>query len=473
MTNNVTVVILAAGLGTRMKSSKAKVLHEAGGDTLLNHVLRAALQVAAPERIFVVVGHQAEQVKQSAGVPGIRFAEQREQRGTGHALICAGEAGAKSAGPLLILNGDGPLIRPETLSALVEIHSIRREGGCIVTAELPDPTGYGRVKRTESGRVGAVVEQKAASAEELQIREVNTGAYLFDAQSFWEYIREMQPNPAANEYYLTDMVEILTKHGHPITPHLVADETEVLGINTRVELSVVDRILRSRKNTELMLSGVTIENPDSVLVDVDVMVGADSEIGANVQLRGQTVVGPNCKIGTGSVLRNCVVEEAVEILSYVVAQDARFERGAIVGPFARLRQQAQVGPSVHIGNFVELKNTKMAEGAKANHLAYLGDSTIGTRTNVGAGTITCNYDGVMKHRTEIEDNVFVGSNSTLVAPVRLGSGSYVAAGSVITRDVEADALAIGRERQTDKPGWAKRRREQMKRATGQPSDERS
>jgi bifunctional UDP-N-acetylglucosamine pyrophosphorylase/glucosamine-1-phosphate N-acetyltransferase len=462
MTNNVTVVILAAGLGTRMKSSKAKVLHEAGGDTLLNHVLRAALQVAAPKRVFAVVGYQAGQVEASVRVSGIRFAEQREQRGSGHAVLCAGDAGAEGEGTLLILNGDGPLIRPQTLSALLELQNARREGGCIVTAELTDPTGYGRVKRTESGRVAAVIEQKAANADELQIREINTGVYLFEAQPFWTHLSEMQPNPAANEYYLTDMVEILTRHGRPITPYLVADETEVLGINTRVELAAADRILRDRKNAELMLSGVTIENPDSVLIDVGVSVGADSEIGANVELRGQTTVGPNCRIGAGSILRDCVIEDGVRILPYVVAQDTRFEKGAVVGPFARLRQQAQVGTNVHVGNFVELKNTTMAEGAKANHLAYLGDSTIGRCTNVGAGTITCNYDGVAKHRTEIEDNVFVGSNSTLVAPVHLGSGSYVAAGSVITRDVEGDALAIGRERQTDKPGWAKRRREQMR-----------
>jgi bifunctional UDP-N-acetylglucosamine pyrophosphorylase/glucosamine-1-phosphate N-acetyltransferase len=459
--SDITVVILAAGLGTRMKSRKAKVLHEAGGDTLLNHVLRAAMHVAAPEQIFVVIGHQAEQVKASVTAPGVRFAEQPEQRGTGHALLCAREAGAKGKGNLLILNGDGPLLRPQTLADLLKLQVSRAEGGCIVTTELADPTGYGRVKRTESGRVGAVVEQKAAAPDELGIREINMGVYVFNARAFWAHIGEMQPNKAANEFYLTDMIEILSRHGDAISPFLVEDETELLGINTRAELAVADRILRTRKNNELMLSGVTIENPESVLIDVGVTVGADTLIGANVQLRGQTRVGTNCRIGAGSILRNCVIDDDVEILPYVVAQDTVIGRGAFVGPFARLRQKADVGPEVHIGNFVELKNTTMAAGAKANHLAYLGDSTIGTKTNVGAGTITCNYDGVNKHRTEIEENVFVGSNSTLVAPVRLGAGAYVAAGSVITTDVEADALAIGRGRQENKPEWAKRRRAAM------------
>lgn len=459
--NEVTVVILAAGQGTRMKSGKAKVLHEAGGDTLLNHVLRAAMTVAAPEQIFVVVGHQADQVKASVAVSGVRFAEQPEQRGTGHALLCAREAGADRGGTLLILNGDGPLLRAETVANLLELQNARREGGCIVTTELTDPTGYGRVKRTESGRVGAVVEQKAGTPEELKIREINTGVYAFDAAAFWQNVDEMTPNQAANEFYLTDMIEILSRHGHAISPFLVEDETELLGINTRAELAVADRILRTRKNHELMLSGVTIENPESVLVDVNATVGADTLIGPNVQLRGETRIGANCRIGAGSILRNCVIDENVEILPYVVAQDTRIGKDAFVGPFARLRQKVDVGPGVHIGNFVELKNTTMAAGAKANHLAYLGDATIGEKTNVGAGTITCNYDGVNKHRTEIEGNVFVGSNSTLIAPVRLGSGSYVAAGSVITTDVETNALAIGRSRQENRLEWAKRRRAAM------------
>jgi bifunctional UDP-N-acetylglucosamine pyrophosphorylase / glucosamine-1-phosphate N-acetyltransferase len=461
--NEVTVVILAAGLGTRMKSDRAKVLHQAGGDTLLNHVLRAALSVAKPEQIVVVVGHQAELVKSSVKVAGIRFAEQVEQKGTGHALLCARNVVSGRQGLTLILNGDGPLLKESTLSNLLLAQESAREGGQLLTTEVENPAGYGRIVRNSAGYIAAIVEDKSAPRDQLAIREINTGQYLFDAGPFWKHIDELRPNNTAGEYYLTDMVEILSRNGHPVRPYLVADETELLGINTRAELAVADRILRARKNNELMLSGVTIENPDSVLIDVDVTVGAETLIGANVQLRGRTAVGRNCEIGAGSILRDCVMEDDVRVLPYVVAEDTRIAKSAWVGPFSRLRQKANVAEQVHIGNFVELKNTRMERGAKANHLAYLGDATVGTGTNIGAGTITCNYDGAAKHPTAIEDGVFVGSNSTLVAPLRLGSGSYIAAGSVITADVEPDSLAIGRERQVTKPGWARKRRETTKR----------
>jgi bifunctional UDP-N-acetylglucosamine pyrophosphorylase / glucosamine-1-phosphate N-acetyltransferase len=459
MNNDVTAIILAAGLGTRMKSSKAKVLHEAGGDNLLNHVIRAALHVAPAEQIVAVVGYQAEEVRARVKTPGIRFAVQQEQKGTGHAVLCSRDLLRSRTGVILILNGDGPLLRPETLQRLIAIQAEKGGGGCVVSTEVGDPTGYGRIVRDEGGNIAAIVEQKAATPEQLRIREINTGVYIFDAALLWRHIDEVQPNNPAREYYLTDMIEILTRHGHPITPVLVKDETELLGINTRAELAVADKILRERKNLELMLSGVTIESPSTVLIDVDVAVGQDTVIEAGVQLRGKTSIGSNNRIGAGSILRDCEVADNVEIQPYVVAQDTRIGASAHVGPFARLRQRAEVAEHVHLGNFVELKNTTMAAGSKANHLAYLGDSVIGARVNVGAGTITCNYDGVNKHKTTIGDGVFVGSNSTLVAPVQLGPGSYIAAGSVITADVEEDALALARERQITKPGWAKKKRE--------------
>ena len=464
MEQNVTVVILAAGLGTRMRSQKAKVLHEAGGDTLLNHIIRAGMRVASPEQIVAVVGHQAQEVRESVTVPGIRFAEQTEQKGTGHAVLCAREAVPSREGVLLILNGDGPLLKPETLQGLVERQASKGLGGAIVTTEVDDATGYGRIVRDADGNVAAIVEQKSATPEQLAIREINPGLYCFDAARFWEHIGEVKPNNAAGEYYLTDMVEILTRHGHPISPFLVSDPTELLGINTRVELAFADRILRARKAHSLMLAGVTIENPDSVTVDTDVEVGQDTVIEANVQLRGQTRIGSNCRIGTGSVLRDCEIGEGVTILPYVIAEDSRIGGKASVGPFSRLRLQADAAEGTHIGNFVELKKTQLGAGSKASHLAYLGDSVIGSQVNIGAGTITCNYDGDKKHRTEIGDDVFVGSNSTLVAPLRLGEGSFVAAGSVITKNVEPDALAIGRSHQIDKPEWARRRRKLKTRA---------
>ena len=450
--NNVTVVILAAGLGTRMKSKKAKVLHEAGGDTLLNHVIRVALTVAPPERIVAVVGHQAQRVRESVAVPGIQFAEQTEQKGTGHAVMQARGVVDQSAGQLLILNGDGPLLKAATLQKLV------LAGNSIVTTRLDDPTGYGRIVRDERGYVAAIVEQKSASDAELEIQEINTGVYCFDAQPFWQNVDEINPDNAAKEYYLTDMVEILTRRGYPIAPMPVTDSNELLGINTKVELSIADRILRERKAHELMLAGVTIESPDSVSIDVDVEVGPDTLIEANVQLRGRTRIGEGCVIGTGSVLRHCQIGDDVAILPYVVAADSQIGSRASVGPFARMRMHAEAAEGSHIGNFVELKKTKLGAGAKASHLAYLGDATIGADSNIGAGTITCNYDGAHKHQTKIGDGVFVGSNSTLVAPLTLEGGSFVAAGSVITKTVSADALAIGRAHQTEKPGWAKRRR---------------
>ena len=458
MKNNITVVILAAGLGTRMKSKKAKVLHEAGGDTLLNHIIRAALHVAPAEQIVAVVGHQAQQVRASVTEPGTRFAEQNEQKGTGHAVLCARSEAETENGQLLILNGDGPLLRPETLVRLVE-NARAASGGSIITTEVADPTGYGRIVRDANNLVAAIVEQKSASPDQLKIREINPGLYCFDAKLFWQYIGEITPNNAAKEYYLTDMVEILTRHGHPVAPLLVEDETELLGINTRVELAFADKILRARKTRELMLDGVTIENPDSVTIDVQVSVAADSVIEANVQLRGRTRIGTGCRIGTGSVLRSCEIGDDVNILPYVVAEASAIRANASVGPFSRLRMHAEAGEGSHIGNFVELKKTKLGKGSKASHLTYLGDATVGADANIGAGTITCNYDGQTKHQTMIGDGAFVGSNSTLVAPLTIGDGAYTAAGSVLTKNVQPDALAIGRARQEEKPDWARKRRQ--------------
>ncbi len=459
MNENVTVVILAAGLGTRMKSKHAKVLHEAGGDTLLNHILRAATQAAAPENIVVVVGYQAEQVRASVKIPGVRFATQDEQLGTGHALLCARGSIGSPQGELLILNGDGPLLKTATLKKLIGRQERDGTAGTIVTTEVADPTGYGRIVRGEDGLISAIVEQKAATEDQLRIREINPGLYCFDASLFWRHIDELAANNAAHEYYLTDMVEILRGHGHAIAPLLVTDHTELLGINTRVELALADKLLRARKAEELMLSGVTIENPDSVTIDTGVQAGPDTVIEANVQLRGLTRIGSNCRIGTGSVLRDCEIADSVTILPYVVADASLVGKGASIGPFARLRLNAQAEEETHIGNFVELKKTRLGKGSKANHLAYLGDATIGSGVNIGAGTITCNYDGAKKHATIIGENVFVGSNSTLVAPLHIEAGAYIAAGSVITKQVEADSLAVGRAYQVDKPGWAKRRRE--------------
>ncbi|HWF46005.1 MAG TPA: bifunctional UDP-N-acetylglucosamine diphosphorylase/glucosamine-1-phosphate N-acetyltransferase GlmU [Bryobacteraceae bacterium] len=456
MKQDLTVIILAAGQGTRMKSQKAKVLHEAGGDTLLNHVIRQALTVTDPSHIVAVIGHQADRVRESVTVP-IRFALQEERKGTGHAVLCARALVDPAAELLMILNGDGPLILPATLQALADAVRAGNQGA-VVTTEVDDPAGYGRIVRNNQGGIAAIVEEKMASSEIRQIREINAGAYCF-RPILWDYLSRIQPSNPEGEYYLTDVVDLMTRNGDSVAPLLVRDSTELLGINTLIELAVADSILRQRKAQELMLSGVTIESPASVTIDNAVTVAADTIIESNVQLRGATRIGEGCHIGTGSVLRNCVVEDNVHILPYVVADQSHIGAHVNVGPFSRLRPNARACEGSHIGNFVELKNTTLGAGSKANHLAYLGDSIIGSGVNIGAGSITCNYDGSKKHPTRIEDGVFVGSNSTLVAPLTIHEGAYIAAGSVITKEVKADALAIGRSRQSDKPGWAKQRRE--------------
>ncbi len=461
METPLTVVILAAGLGTRMKSRQAKVLHRAGGKPLVEHVVRTALELAPPERLFVVVGHQAPEVQSAVertGARGIRFIEQKEQKGTGHAVMMGREALAGMGGYLMILYGDCPLLAAATLRQLVRAEIESGAAGVLLSAHMEDPTGYGRVIRGPGGCVEAVVEQKAGTPEQLALREANMGIYCYRADLFWKHVDEIQPNNPPREYYLTDMVEILHRAGHTVGAIRIADPREALGINTRLELAEVDAIFRERKRRELMLAGVTIENPPTVTIDTGAEIGMDTVIGPFAQILGETRIGENCRVGAGAVIEDSELAEGVEILPYTVMSRAKFERGAHAGPFARLRPGAVAGEGAHIGNFVELKNTRLGAGSKAQHLAYLGDSQIGASVNIGAGTITCNYDGRLKHRTTIGEGAFVGSNSTLVAPVEIGPGSYVAAGSVITDPVPADALGVGRARQVVKEDWARKRR---------------
>jgi bifunctional UDP-N-acetylglucosamine pyrophosphorylase/glucosamine-1-phosphate N-acetyltransferase len=458
--STITIVILAAGLGTRMKSRKAKVLHETGGLPLIEHVVRSAVAVAPAERVVVVTGYQAEEVEARIASYGVRFARQSEQLGTGHAVsICAGTVPDKH-GRLIIAYGDGPLLSAGTLRRLLEHHDRSGAAATVITTELPDPTGYGRVILDEEGYVRAIVEQKVATPEQARVRVINSGIYCFDAKLLWEHLPSIQPNPVSKEYYLTDIVELLNAAGRRVSSLLHADPAELLGINSRVELAEVDGIFRARKARELMLSGVTIIRPESVLLDTDVTVGVETVIEPCAQILGRTQIGANCRIGAGAVIRDSILADGVEIAPYTIVNTSTVEANATVGPFARLRMDNHVGAGAHIGNFVELKKTVFRAGAKAGHLAYLGDSDIGAEVNIGAGTITCNFDGAKKHPTNIGDNAFIGSNSTLVAPVQVGPGAYVAAGSVITDRVPQDALGIGRERQVNKEGWAAKRRAQ-------------
>jgi bifunctional UDP-N-acetylglucosamine pyrophosphorylase/glucosamine-1-phosphate N-acetyltransferase len=458
MRTPVTVVILAAGLGTRMKSRQAKVLHRAGGRALVEHVVETALHVAPAERIFVVVGHQGDRVREALAASGVAFIEQTEQKGTGHAVLAGREALAGLGGRLVVLYGDSPLLRTATLTRLVETAASGEAACVLLTALMEDPTGYGRAIRGPGGRVTAIVEQKAASPAQLAIREANMGIYCFRADLFWRHAGEMGTNNPAGEYYLTDMAEILTRAGHAVEAMPIDDPREALGINTRVELAEVDGILRQRKRRELMLEGVTIESPETVRIDGGVRVGMDTVIGPFVEIRGNTTIGENCRIGAHSIVADSRIADGVEIGPYTMVGASVLERNAVVGPYARLRFDNHVGEGAHVGNFVELKKTRLGAGAKAMHLAYLGDSDIGARVNIGAGTITCNYDGFAKHPTRIGEGAFVGSNSTLVAPLEIGAGAYIAAGSVITNAVPPDALALGRARQELKEGWAAKRR---------------
>jgi len=455
----ITCVILAAGLGTRMKSKKAKVLHRAGGLTLIEHVVRTSLALTPPERVIVVVGHQAEQVQAAVSRYGVRFVQQTEQKGTGHALLACGAELSPTDGLLLVLYGDCPLLSSDTLGMLVERQSASHAAATLITTVLDDPTGYGRVMIDEHGKVRAVIEQKAASPEQLEIREVNSGIYCFHSGLLWRYIDEIRPDNPAGEYYLTDIVEIFHRDGYEVEALRLDDPGELLGINTRLDLAAVDCNFRERKVRQLMLDGVTIEKPETVTIDAQVRVGPDTVIEPFAQVLGDTEIGEDCRIGTASIITDCRLADSVEVGPFTLINDSRVEAGAKIGPFARLRFDNQVGADAHIGNFVELKKTRLGAGAKAMHLAYLGDSVIGEEVNIGAGTITCNYDGVRKHQTTICRGAFVGSNSTLVAPVVVGEGSYVGAGSVITHPVPPDALAIGRARQIVKEGWARRRKE--------------
>jgi bifunctional UDP-N-acetylglucosamine pyrophosphorylase/glucosamine-1-phosphate N-acetyltransferase len=445
-----------------MKSRLAKVLHHAGGKPLVRHAIGAALAIAPPERVFIVIGHQAEAVRKEAEAAGVGTIVQNEQLGTGHALLCGEDQLAKLGGRLVITTGDCPLILPQTLEQLVET---QRAGaaGVLLTTDVADPTGYGRIVRSSqrdgdiaAGDITAIVEHKAATPEQLAIREINAGFYCFDAAAFWKYIHEIRPDNPAREYYLTDMIAILLAKGARVSALKHADSTELLGINNRVELAAADQILRTRKVRQLMLDGVTIERPETVTIDGDVRIGMDSLIGPFAQITGHTVIGENCRVGAGAVIHDSHLGDEVEVLPYSVISASTLDSKAHAGPFARIRMGAHVEEGAHVGNFVELKKTRMGAGAKSMHLAYLGDASIGAKSNIGAGTITCNYDGSHKHPTQIGHGVFVGSNSTLVAPVEIADGAYIAAGSVITENVPPNTLALGRARQVNKEGWKKK-----------------
>jgi bifunctional UDP-N-acetylglucosamine pyrophosphorylase / glucosamine-1-phosphate N-acetyltransferase len=453
-----TLVILAAGLGTRMRSKRAKVLHRAGGQTLIEHVVAAARAVAPGDHIIAVTGHQAAEVEALLGPRGIQFARQGEQKGTGHALACCRAACADRDGLVMVLYGDTPLLSGATLMRLRDTQAASDAAATLITTTLNDPSGYGRVLLDDGGNVRAIVEEKACTPYQRSIRKINSGIYCFRADLLWRHIDEIRPNSVSRELYLTDMAEILTGHGHRVRPMHIEDASELLGINTRAELADADRLLRGRKAQELMASGVTIERPETVSIDMQVRVGIDTVIEPYTRLLGTTEIGEECQICAGSIIESSVLADRVLVKPYSLIADSRVEAGAQVGPFARLRMSAQVGPFARVGNFVEVKNSRLGTGVKSQHLAYLGDADIGDRVNIGAGTITCNFDGEKKHETRIGSGAFIGSNATLVAPIEIGQESYVGAGSVITDPVPMQSLALGRGRQVVKTDWVEKRK---------------
>jgi len=456
MTDDLAIVILAAGLGTRMKSRQAKVLHRAGGRTLIEHVVRLAAHFAPPERTYVVIGHQAEAVRSVLAATGVHFIEQTEQLGTGHALLVGRAQLENSARNLLVLYGDVPLLREGSVRALLDLHAGSKRACSLLTTEVANPSGYGRILRNEDGKVTGIVEHKACTPEQARIREINPGIYCFRTQTLFAHIGKLNRNNPAREYYLTDMIHLVRAAGLGLESLKVTDSSEVLGINNRAELAAMDAVLRDRKARELMMSGVTLIRPETCVIDSDVEIGADSVLGPCVALYGKTSIGADCIVRPFTTIRDSVLADKVTVEECCWIESARVDSGAKIGPYARLRPGSDIGPDVHIGNFVETKKTKMGRGSKANHLAYLGDATVGEKVNVGAGTITCNYDGVNKHPTTIEDGAFIGTNNSLVAPVKIGKDAYTAAGSTITEDVPDGALAIGRGRQVNKENWKKK-----------------
>ena len=470
MTAPLAAVVLCAGKGTRMKSEKAKVLHPILGKPICAYPLMRALELGASP-VVPVVGHQAEAVESAirAQFPAapLRFALQKEQRGTADAVRSAESALKDFTGRVLILSGDVPLVRRETLEALSAAHD--KAGGVLslVYMSLADPSGYGRVIR-EGGKVARIVEHKDATPEQRQVRECNAGIYLVESSFLWKALANIKNTNAQGEFYLTDLVEMAAAQGLVAT--LEAEFGETAGVNDRVELNARAKDLQARINVQHMRNGVTLTDPATTYIEEGVVIGADTEIAPMVTLSGATVVGRNVTIGQGCVVYASSVADGTNMKPYTVLEEARVGERCILGPFSRLRPGTDLAEEVHLGNFVETKKARLGRGSKANHLAYLGDAKIGSGVNVGAGTITCNYDGVNKHLTELGDGVFIGSDTQLVAPVKVGDGAYVGAGTTVTKDVPPGSLAVSRAPQVIKEGWAeKKKARQAKSAEKGPS----
>ncbi len=458
----VAVAIMAAGKGTRLKSQLPKVLHEVGGKPLLAHVIAAATHVVPPTDIFAIIGHEAGRVRDAVSHTGVNFVLQAEQRGTGHALMVAQPA-LSAYDQIIVLYGDVPQVTPQTIARLLNFHLDQQAAMTLLSADLDHPTGYGRILRKKSGKAGsaevlAIVEEKAATPAQKKIREINAGFYVFAAPQLFSHISKLSTANPHGEYYLTDMAGILRQARQRVVVWKTDNPIEVLGANTRAELSFIDYQMRMRKCHELMAGGVTIYYPATCVIDGDVEIAPDTVVEPFVQILGKSRIGAACRIQSFNVIRDTEIADDVLVQPGCVLEHSIVRRGASLGPFSHLRPASDIGEGAKVGNFVETKKIKLGKGSKANHLTYLGDAEIGAGVNIGAGTITCNYDGFHKHTTVIEDGAFIGSDATLVAPVRVGKDAYVGAASCITSDVPEDALAIGRAKQIVKEGWAREKR---------------
>jgi len=459
MMNDIAAIILAAGKGTRMKSGLVKVMHDVGGRPMISWSVLAA-KAAGAGRVAVVAGHQAEKVRGCFSADGtIVFALQEEQLGTGHAAACAREVLEGFTGTVLILCGDVPLLRHETLLAMLANHEKRAATLSVLTTHLDNPFGYGRIVKSESGQIRRIVEEKDATSGEREITEINSGIYVVASEFLFKALAGLTCDNAQGEQYLTDIVKVAADQGRLCLAFPTDDPDEVMGVNDRVQLATAATIMRSRINRELMLSGVTMIDPAATYIEDGVLIGADTTIYPNVHLSGNTVIGSDCLLESGVIIRDSLLGKGVIIKAGSVLSESKVGDEVSIGPMAHLRPGSVLGNHVKIGNFVETKKIVMGEGSKASHLTYLGDAEIGRDVNIGCGTITCNYDGVNKHRTIIGDNVFVGSDVQLVAPVEIGRNSLIAAGTTVTKDVPPDSLAIARTPQLNKEGWKLKKRE--------------
>jgi len=452
------LVLLAAGKGTRMKSAVPKVLHRVGGTSLIDRALTTASSLS-PDRVVIVLGHQGDLVRASlASRSGLTFVVQEPQLGTGHALLSTAPELEDAGGTLVLLSADVPLLSRATLENLVAHHLDTAASATVLTAIVDNPHGYGRIVRDDGQRVARIVEERDATSGERSIREINSGIYAFAVEGLFDAVRRIATTNAQGEYYLPDLVTILSGRGQRVETVTVQDPDEVLGVNSRVELEAVNRVVRTRKNEALMVSGVTMEDASTVYVDRDVSVGADTVIHPGVSLEGNTSIGSGCEIHSGVRIVNSRIGDKVTILNHCVITDSTIEEGARIGPFAHLRPEVVLRERARVGNFVELKKTVLGPGSKSMHLAYLGDATIGANVNVGAGTITCNYDGEKKHRTIIEDGAFVGSDSQLIAPITIGKGAYIGTGTTVREAVPPGALAVSAGPQRTIEGWVQKRK---------------